>query len=100
MIGYRLPCDNARMAHPLGSRVAGWLGLAAHLLMLVWYAATGLVAPAWAVAGLLVVWLVLLGYGLRLLRRRPAAVPLVPLAAAVIWLAVVSAGDAWLGWTA
>ncbi|WP_446220875.1 hypothetical protein [Micromonospora sp. IBHARD004] len=82
------------------ARVVGWLGLVAHLALGTWYAASGLVAPAWAVAGLVLVWLVLLAVAIRLLRRRPALVPLVPLSAVLIWLAVVSAGDAWLGWTA
>jgi hypothetical protein len=89
--------DHGRMQT---ARVVGWLGLAAHLALGIWYAASGLVAPAGAVAGLLGVWLVLLAVAIRLLRRRPALVPLVPLAAVLIWLAVVSAGDAWLGWTA
>lgn len=82
------------------TRVIGWLGLAAHLAVGFWYAASGLVAPVWAVAGLLVVWAVLLAVAIRLLRRRPARVPLVPLSAVLIWLAVVSAGGAWLGWSA
>jgi hypothetical protein len=80
--------------------VVGWLGLAAHLVLAVFYAASGLVAPAWAVAGLLLLWLALLAVAVRLLRRRPALVPVVPLAAVLLWLAVVSAGGAWLGWTA
>ncbi|MEU2615583.1 hypothetical protein ABZ570_29010 [Micromonospora sp. NPDC007271] len=75
-------------------RVVGWLGLAAHLAVGFWYAASGLVVPGWALAGLLVVWAVLL------VRRRPALVPLAPLSAVLVWLAVVSAGGAWLGWTA
>ncbi|WP_143194122.1 hypothetical protein [Micromonospora sp. CB01531] len=82
------------------TRVVGWFGLAAHLAVGFWYAASGLVVPGWALAGLLVVWAVLLAVGIRLLRRRPVFVPLVPLAAMLVWLAVVSAGGAWLGWTA
>jgi hypothetical protein len=46
-----------------------WLGLAGHLVALVWYAASGLVAPPWAVVGLLVIWAVLLVVGLRLRTR-------------------------------
>lgn len=81
-------------------RVVGWVGLVAHLALAFWYAATPLVAPAWAVAVLVLVWLALLVVAIRLLRRRPVLVPVVPLAAVVIWVAAVSAGDAWLGWTA
>ncbi|SCF23480.1 hypothetical protein GA0074695_4613 [Micromonospora viridifaciens] len=82
------------------TRVVGWFGLAVHLAVGFWYAASGLVVPGWALAGLLVMWAVLLVAGVRLLRRRPALVLLAPLSAVLIWLAVVSAGDAWLGWTA
>ncbi|MER7459838.1 hypothetical protein [Micromonospora sp. NPDC126480] len=80
--------------------LVGWLGLAAHLVLAFFYVVSGLVVPAWALAGLLVIWLALLAVAIRLLRQRPAFVPLVPLAAVLIWLAVVSAGDAWLDWTA
>jgi hypothetical protein len=83
-----------------GARIAGWLGLVAHLVFFFWYAASGLVAPAWAVVVLLAVWVALLGVAVWLLRTRPVLVPLVPLAAALIWFGAVSAGDAFLGWTA
>jgi hypothetical protein len=33
-------------------------------------------------------------------RRRPALVPLVPVAAAVIWFGAITAGEKFLGWTA
>lgn len=82
------------------ARFAGWTGLVLHLPVLVWYAATSLLAPVWAVAGLLVVWLVLLIAGFRLVRTRPWLVAAIPLLDAAIWFAVVSAGDAFLGWTA
>lgn len=81
-------------------RAVGWAGLVAHLALGFWYAATPLVAPAWGVAGLVLIWLVLLAVAIRLLRRRPVLVPVVPVAAVLIWVAAVSAGDAWLGWTA
>jgi len=85
---------------PPWARIVGWLGLAAHLAVLIWDAASGLVAPGWAVAVLLVIWSALMVGAVALLRRRPVAVPLVPLAAAVIWFSAISAGEAFLGWTA
>jgi hypothetical protein len=85
---------------PLWARIIGWLGLAGHALMLCWYAVSGLVVPAWALLALFVVWMLLLVVAIRLLRSRPALVPVAPVAAALIWLGMVSAGDAWLGWTA
>jgi hypothetical protein len=80
--------------------VLGWAGLAALLATLVFYAASGLLAPGWAVALLLVVWLALLAVAIWLLRsRRPLLVPLVPLAAALIWFGALTAGENLLGWT-
>ncbi len=71
-----------------------------HLVMGVPYAASGLLAPGWAVALLAVWWLVLGGVLLLLAARRSLFVLVVPLVALLTWVAVVSAGDAWLGWTA
>jgi hypothetical protein len=83
-----------------GARIAGWIGLALHLLALVWYAASTLVAPGWAVVGLLVVWAAVLVAAIRLMRTRPLLVAAVPLLDAAIWVAVVWAGETFLGWTA
>lgn len=64
------------------------------------YAASGLVVPGpW----LYLMWLLYLGLlaaGVWLARRRSWWVLAVPVAAAVAWWATVSAGEAWLGWTA
>ena len=83
-----------------GGRVIGAIGLLAHLAMLIWYAASGLVAPGWAVVVLIGVWALLLALGIWLWVRRPAFVPLVPVAAAVIWFGAISLGESFLGWTA
>ena len=78
----------------------GWLGFAGLLGTLVLYAASGLLAPGWAVALLLVIWLALLVVAIRLLRqRKPLWVLALPVAAAVLWFLALSAGEAWLGWT-
>jgi hypothetical protein len=88
------------MERPLWQWVLGWAGLAALLATLVFYAASGLLAPGWAVALLLVVWLALLAVAIWLLRsRRPLFVPLVPLAAVLIWFGALTAGENLLGWT-
>lgn len=72
-----------------------------HLVMVVPYAASGLLAPGWAVA-LLAVWWLLLAVVLLVLalRRRVVLALLVPVVALLSWVGVVSAGDAWFGWTA
>jgi hypothetical protein len=80
--------------------VAWWIGLVGHLAVLPWYAASGLLAPLWAVVGLLAIWAVLLLLGLRLRTTRPLWMLGVPVLAVAIWFGAMSAGDAFLGWTA
>ncbi|WP_228639287.1 hypothetical protein [Microtetraspora sp. AC03309] len=81
-------------------RLASWLGLAGHLCALPFYLASGLVAPLWAIIALLVVWLGLLGVCVGAIRARSAWGLAVPVSAVGIWLGAVSAGEAFLGWTA
>lgn len=72
-----------------------------HLVMAVPYAASGLLAPGWAVVLLAVWWLLLAVLLLVLaLRRRVLLALSVPVVALLSWVGVVSAGGAWLGWTA
>jgi uncharacterized membrane protein YhhN len=88
------------MEIPWWQWVLGWLGLAAHLLTLIFYASSGLLAPGWAVILLLVVWLALLIVAIQLLRtRRPLWALPVPVVAWLIWFGALSAGESWLGWT-
>ncbi len=88
------------MTRPWWQWVLGWLGLAALLVTLIFYASSGLLAPAWAVAVLLVVWLVLVVIAIQFLRtRRPLNVVPLPIAAWLIWFGALSAGEKWLGWT-
>ena len=84
----------------LVARVLGWIGLAGHVVVLYLYVISGLAVPAWALGVLLVIWVGLLLLAIFLLRARLARALLVPVGAVTIWIAVVSAGDAWLGWTA
>lgn len=80
--------------------VGWWIGLIGHLVTLPWYAVSGLVAPPWAVGVLLAIWAALLVVGLRLRTTKPVWMLAIPLLDVAIWFAVVSAGDAFLGWTA
>jgi hypothetical protein len=83
-----------------GAIIAWWVGFAAHLVIGIWYAASGLVAPPWAVAVLLAIWVLVLIVGLRLRTRRPWLMLAAPVLDVVIWVAAISAGESFLGWTA
>jgi hypothetical protein len=88
------------MTRPWWQWLLGWLGFAAFLATLPFYLASGLLAPGWAIAVLMIVWLALLAVGIELLRRRfPLRVLPVPVAAWLIWFGAISAGERWLGWT-
>lgn len=83
-----------------------WLGVAAvvlaglaQLLLLPLTAASGLLAPLWAVGVLYVLWLAAAVAVGVLARRRPVATPLVPLANAALWWLMMTAGERLLGWT-
>ena len=61
---------------------------------------SGLVAPAWAMILLVLLWLGFAGALVATARRRPLWTPLIPVVnAALLWLAI-AAGGALLGWTA
>jgi hypothetical protein len=88
------------MSRPWWQWALSWLGLAALLGTLVFYAASGLLAPAWALALLLVVWVALLTVAIWLMyTRRPLYVLAAPVVAWLIWFGVLTAGENWLGWT-
>ena len=81
------------MTHPWRQWALGWLGLAALLGTLVFYAASDLLAPGRAVAVLLIIWLALLVASIWLLRtRRPLWVLPASVAAWLIWLGALTAG--------
>ena len=79
-----------------------WLVLAAvlHLVVLPFYVSSGLVAPAWAVVSLLLLWVLLAAALVHLGRRRGAPALLVPPVALALWFLLVTAGEQLLGWTA
>lgn len=80
--------------------VAGWVGLVLMLVPLYWFVASGLLAPLWAVIVLLVIWSGTLVWGFRYRRRHPWVVLACPFALMIFWLAFITAGESWLGWTA
>lgn len=71
------------------------------LLVVGWfYLVSGLIAPLWAVVALLVWWVVLAWWLVRLARRGSWLTPLVPVVGAATWFVVMTLGDQLLGWTA
>lgn len=84
----------------VAQRLGRALGL---LLMLVvgwFYLVSGLVAPLWAVIGLLIVWGVVLVLGLREWNTRPLWILAAPFALMTFWAVVIWAGGQFLDWSA
>jgi hypothetical protein len=81
--------------------VVAALATALHALVgLVFYAASGLVAPLWAVMLLGGWWVGLAVVLIRLARRGSWWTPAVPVVGFGTWWAALTAGEQWLGWTA
>ena len=79
--------------------VPGGLALAALLAMSIWFIASGLMAPLWAVIGFIAVWVILVVLACVWIRRHPWRVVLLPVIAALICPGGLRAGAMLLGWT-
>jgi uncharacterized membrane protein YjjP (DUF1212 family) len=64
------------------------------------YAASGLLAPWYAVVALMLVWLLLFVVATRWWTPHPKRTLLLPVVAVVLWFGVLTLGGALLGWTA
>ena len=87
----------------MAGKVLATLGIVLHVVIGVFpFGASGLLAPAWGIAVLYLIWVALLVVAIRVARDpdRRKLTPLVPVAAIVVWFAVMTAGDLALGWTA
>ncbi|MFP5282908.1 MAG: hypothetical protein ACLGIF_05600 [Actinomycetes bacterium] len=89
----------ARDRRLIAAYVGGGVALVLMLVMLPFFVASGLMAPGWAVALLLLIWTSLFVTGLFWIRHRPLWVLPIPLAAAGIWFGIMWAGGELLGWT-
>ena len=83
-----------------GTWMVAGLSAAAHLVVGVFYVSSGLVAPGWAVAVLLVWWVLLAVQLSRLALRGSWWTPAVPVGAMALILVVITVGENALGWTA
>ena len=80
--------------------LGSFLGMAGMAAMLFIVLASGLVAPWWAVAVMVLAWLVLFAVGVRWFMRRPWWVATLPVVMALFWTGTISAGAAFLDWNA
>jgi hypothetical protein len=78
----------------------GFVGVAGMVAMFFPYAASGLVAPYWAVGVLLVVWLVQMVVTCQWFMPHPKRTLVMPVVALVVWIGAIAAGGAFLDWTA
>lgn len=89
-----------RYAGPNATSPWPFVGMAGMACVFFLYAASGLLAPWWAVALLLLVWAALLFVATAWWSLHPTWVPAIPVVAAVLWFVVMIAGGAWWGWSA
>ena len=90
------------MAIPEGRKASPWpflamIGMAGCFFL---YVVSGLLAPWYGVALLLVIWVVLFVVACRWWTRHPKGTLLLPLIAVAVWFAVLTLGEALLDWTA
>jgi hypothetical protein len=64
------------------------------------YAVSGLLAPWYGVVLLMAIWLVLFVVATRWWTPHPARTLILPVIALVVWIGVLTAGEALFGWTA
>ena len=77
-----------------------FVGMAGMACVFFLYAASGLLAPWWAVVVLLVLWALLLFLATAWWSLHPTWVPWIPVFSVGLWFVVMVVGGAWLGWTA
>ncbi len=82
------------------SLVVAGVAMAALAVIGFFYLASGLVAPLWAVVGLMIIWVGLVVVGIRWFRSHPWRVPALPVVAVLVWWGVLTLGERLLGWTA
>ncbi len=83
-----------------GPVVVAVLAALLHLVVGYFYLAGGLVIPGYVLLPLWAVWILLAWWLVSLARRNSWWTPLAPVAAAVLFLVVITVGEQVLGWTA
>jgi hypothetical protein len=87
---------------PRQAKASPWpfIGMAGMACAFFLYGASGLVAPWWGVTGLMLIWLALFVQACRWWTPHPRRLVSLAVFAIVLWFALVTAGAAWLGWSA
>jgi hypothetical protein len=83
-----------------GPWIVAGLAAAAHLVVGLFYAVSGLAIPLYALVPLWIFWVALAFYLLKLAIRRSWWTPIIPVIAAAVLVLTATVGDAFLGWTA
>jgi hypothetical protein len=83
-----------------GPLVVAVLAAVLHLVVGYFYLAGGLVIPGYVLIPLWIVWLLLAWWLVTLARRNSWWTPLAPVAAAVLFVVVITVGEQVLGWQA
>ncbi len=94
-----MPTDT-HTARPTGPIVLAVLAGIAHLVVGFYYLAGGLVVPGPVLVPLWLFWLASAAVLVRLAVRRSWWTPVVPVLAALVFVAVLVGGEQWLGWQA
>ena len=92
-----MPTSAVRAPGPI---VVAVLAAATHLAVGVFYAASGLLAPLYAIVVLWAWWLLLAWVLVRLALRGSWWTAAVPVVALGTWWLVLTLGEQWLGWAA
>jgi hypothetical protein len=90
------PTEERRSAGPAAAAVVALLAM---IPVGFFYAASGLLVPGPWLFLLWLLFLLLATAGIRLFGRRSYAVLAVPVVAIGLWFGILSAGEAWWGWT-
>ncbi len=90
------------MAIPQGDKASPWpflamMGMAGCFFL---YASSGLLAPWYAVVGMMLVWVALFVVATRWWTPYPKRTLWLPLIAVVVWFSVLTLGEAIFDWTA
>jgi hypothetical protein len=96
--GHTAAVENVTLSR--GPLVAAVFAAVLHLLVGFFYLAGGLVVPGYVLFPLWAVWALLAWWLVTLARRNSWWTPLAPVAAAVLFVLVVTVGEQVLGWQA